>query len=204
MVIRCYTCKLEKPAMEFSVDKRHKTGFQTTCKACNRAYQQAWYQANKERHLAKGKAYLEQNRDARREYEKVWYSENRDRYLSVCKSYRDRNREVVREKDRSRYAKEAYRYLSQSRKRESSQRQRTPVWYGEFDQFVFEEAYSLAKLRENATGIDWHVDHMLPLRSRKVSGLHVGLNAQVLPAEMNLAKCNKLLYTNPGEWVKDI
>ncbi|MEF3068065.1 hypothetical protein [Pandoraea apista] len=201
---RCSTCGVEKPFIDFPADKRDKTGVGCYCKACRSAYHKQWYQKNRDRHLAQGKQNRIRNIEKRKSYERLWYEQNRERALSVGRAYRAANQEIVREKDRARYSRDPEKYLAYSRKREAAQRRRMPKWYGEFDQFVFEEAHDLCKRRQAVTSIEWHVDHMFPLRSTRVSGLHVGLNAQVIPAAINLSKGNKMLYTSPGEWAKDI
>ena len=60
----------------------------------------------------------------------------------------------------------------------------------ELSTLVFAEAHSLRKLRNEITGIEWHVDHIVPLKGRKVSGLHIWSNLQVIPKIQNLKKGN--------------
>ena len=91
---------------------------------------------------------------------------------------------------------------AQTKERRAAKDNRTPPWFGEFDQLVCEEAYALLPLRKAATGIDWHVDHMLPLRGKTVSGLHVGNNLAVIPAVLNCAKSDQAILTETGAWLK--
>ncbi|MDP3939632.1 MAG: hypothetical protein Q8R92_16065 [Deltaproteobacteria bacterium] len=68
------------------------------------------------------------------------------------------------------------------------ERTATPAWANEF---FIEEIYELAQLRTRLTGYEWHVDHVVPLRSKIVCGLHVEFNLRVIPAVHNLAKGNR-------------
>lgn len=94
--------------------------------------------------------------------------------------------------------------LTTARHRDVTQKIQTPLWFNEFDQFIYDECVDLCKARQKATGLDWHVDHMIPLRGIKASGLHCGLNFQVIPAYINLSKQNKNIMQDPFEWLKFI
>jgi hypothetical protein len=64
----------------------------------------------------------------------------------------------------------------------------TPPW-ANLD--AIRTVYDLAAKMESLTGQRYHVDHIVPLNSRTVSGLHVHHNLQVLPAVDNLRKGNR-------------
>lgn len=70
--------------------------------------------------------------------------------------------------------------------------------FGEFDRFVLAEAKAACARREAMTGYAWHVDHMLPLAR---GGKHAWWNIQVIPAHMNAWKRDRLVLTDPGEWI---
>jgi hypothetical protein len=67
---------------------------------------------------------------------------------------------------------------------------RTPQWLTCDDLWVIGEAYDLAATRTKLFGFPWHVDHVVPLRGKTVSGLHVPWNLQVIPGTDNVKKGN--------------
>lgn len=87
-------------------------------------------------------------------------------------------------------------------RRRASKDLRTPSWFGELDAFASVEAFALCGARATATGIEWHVDHIIPLRARKASGLHCAANLQVIPAQLNRKKGSRLWLTTADEWLE--
>jgi len=78
-------------------------------------------------------------------------------------------------------------------KRRTAKMQRTPAWLTPDDLWMIEQAYEIAALRTKVLGVQFHVDHVLPLQGQYVSGLHVPTNLQVIPWRDNVAKANKYL-----------
>lgn len=127
-----------------------------------------------------------------------YYATNKERENSRAKAWKDANRERIAAYQRSVSDK---RSTAESMRRARKQNA-SPPWFGEFDLFVLEEAFSLCIERQKETGIDWHVDHMIPLQAKKACGLHVWNNIQVIPATINVRKHNRMLLTEPLEWIK--
>lgn len=122
--------------------------------------------------------------------------------LSNAASYlRNKNKVLERSKSRRQtHAKELHKYFKEYKKcnpdkvyvSEAKRRARKlnadVAWA---NRFYISEIYALAKLRTKQLGVQWHVDHIIPLSNRKVCGLHCEYNLQVIPAKQNLVKGNK-------------
>ena len=67
--------------------------------------------------------------------------------------------------------------------------QATPKWS---DRSACQEIYALSAEMTRSTGVQHHVDHIVPLKGRNVCGLHVPWNLRVITAEENLRKSNRL------------
>ena len=87
--------------------------------------------------------------------------------------------------------KNPHRHLARTRKRQAAKLQRTPNWLSTFQLKQMADTYAIAAKLTGITGELYHVDHIVPLQGKKVSGLHVPWNLQVIPAKDNLAKSNK-------------
>ena len=67
---------------------------------------------------------------------------------------------------------------------------RMPEWLTDVDLLEMESIYEYCSALRKC-GLDYHVDHIVPLRGTIVSGLHVPWNLQVIPGTENMSKGNK-------------
>lgn len=162
----CTRCLAEKPISQFYAQKMNsKDGYQSHCKTCDNARKAAWKLENPE--IAKKHM---QTSDKNR------FAKYPEKLAARRKDYKFRNPAKVAALDA---------------KRRASKMQRTPKWLTPSELLRIECMYSLASML-NKHGVEsWHVDHIIPLQGKKVSGLHVYSNLRVVPSSENLAKGNR-------------
>jgi hypothetical protein len=140
---------------------------------------------------ANRKNYVE-NREARLAAEKVAREANREIYAErQSRQYRkhiEKRKAASAEYYRRTYAQKKPQYNAKAKARWASKLKATPSWA---NKFFMEEAYALAALRTKMFGAPWEVDHIIPLRSKTVCGLHVECNLRVIPKPVNRSKGNK-------------
>jgi len=182
---RCAICEQWKLRSSFSKDKYKKDGLSHRCKQCRSEHHQVHreeeaeaykiYQANhRDEILARGKAWYYAHKEQSYEQHAKWYQENRELVLAKCKIYRENLSLECKAKKAAR--------------RRRVEKQATPPWVN-FDEIApfYEKAIRLTE----ETGKRYHVDHMVPLTSKVVCGLHAPANLQVLLGSENARKHNR-------------
>lgn len=123
--------------------------------------------------------------------EKTWAQENKEYCRAQVKKSEQKNLGKKRARINAWAKDNPHKKNANEARRRAALMNRTPAWLTVDEHWVIEEAYELAALRTKIFGFLWHVDHAIPLRGRRVSGLHVPTNLQVVPATVNLQKYNR-------------
>lgn len=175
----CYACKGTLPFDLFYLDKHQSSGYSSACKPCARAIRAARAKTNKDKENVRTRAWAKANPEKRKaikdHHVQEWTLEQREAHREVCRQYKKNNPAVTR-KNGSDYR--------------AAKRKATVQWDTELTDFAHEEAFVLTVLREKLFGFAWELDHIIPLRGKRVSGLHVWNNFQVIPRDLNRKKRN--------------
>jgi 5-methylcytosine-specific restriction endonuclease McrA len=76
-------------------------------------------------------------------------------------------------------------------KRRATKLLATPKWLTDENKAEMQAIYVKCTQLTKETGISHHVDHIIPLKGKTVTGLHVPWNLQILTATENISKGNR-------------
>jgi hypothetical protein len=176
----CRKCSVERSLFDFAKDAKRRDGLQPYCKPCNSAYRQAnksqisaYRESNRDYYTAKSKEWRKSNPELVKQRNAEQYQGNRDGNIRRVRDWQQANPDKHCEIQVRRYA---------------SVRSSQPTWA---DRAAISDVYkTAAEMRKS--GLDVQVDHIVPLRSKLVCGLHVQSNLQIIERKLNLVKNNRL------------
>jgi hypothetical protein len=154
-----------------------------------KAYQKAYAQRNKERAYQRIKEWRAENPDKWAEQSKRYAARYPEKSVAKTLAWKARNPELAKVVSKRSRQKHAARVLANKAKYRAAKLRATPGWMNQGHWFEIGCVY-LYRDALKRIGLDYHVDHIVPLQGSKVSGLHVPENLQVLPAEKNRLKNN--------------
>lgn len=157
----CVACKLEWK-------KRNKKP--ANAKELQRARE--WHAANPEKAKAATKKWRAANREAVSRASLAWQASNPEKVNAIRQRFKVNNPGI---------------WNAYAAKRRGAQDRQTPAWA---DHDAINAMYALAAIYRDF-GYDVHVDHEIPIQGKKVSGLHVHQNLQIIPASVNRSKSNQ-------------
>jgi hypothetical protein len=184
----CRVCNINKPLVDFHKTKSNKDGYNNMCKICRKESNKKYQEENKDSIVITQKKWVSNNIEKVRGIKNKYYQNNKEKQ----KDYYRQNKEVIQERRRE-YAS-AYKKANRAHfnfkeaTRRFTKKQATPNWANLKNIKV---VYEKAKWLEGLTGLKYDVDHVIPLQSKDVCGLHVWENLQILEAGLNRSKSNK-------------
>lgn len=182
---RCSVCKAD------FVRTRNR-GNMSVCTPCQRKQRLAdWHLANPERKRELNAAWSSKNKEKDRQIKAAWQKRNPEKVAAKSAAWRAANPERTKQINLESYRRNREACIQRTLDRIG--KHRTPPWA---NKEAIHEIYAEAR-RLSKDGEQFHVDHIIPLRGRNVSGLHVESNLRVMAAAENRMKSNKFTEGNP-------
>jgi hypothetical protein len=121
-----------------------------------------------------------------------WYLSHKEQVIQAAAT---RSADVLRQYRNAWKEKNKTQVRADTKARRRKHREATPKWLSRKQKSEIRQIYQIAITMTKTTGEQYVVDHIVPLRSEAVCGLHVPWNLRVVTQEENLLKSNKLIDT---------
>lgn len=149
-----------------------------------------WYLVHRERAIARSRSWQRANPERAQQSNERWKASHLEEVRLHHHQWRRRHPERVVAKAHAWQQANPEKVRAINAKRRASKRRAIPPWITDDDLFIIEFLYLKAQTLTLITGVEHHVDHMVPLQGRTVCGLHVPWNLQVITSNENLTKSN--------------
>jgi hypothetical protein len=189
---QCTKCGQHKPHSCFSKCSGSADGLQRRCKQCCASAKKDWSAKNKLHVSSYNAKYKADNRDSVSEYNAKRYAEAAQAEIARVKGYQSKNKDRIKAMRKQYRIANAAKIAARNAERIALKRLAMPPCLSEADIEAARLVYLFSTAWSKATGIQHDVDHIVPLRGKEVSGLHVPWNLRIIPHEINIKKGNRL------------
>lgn len=180
---QCSICGEVKPLADFYNSKSGKQGTTAHCKKCGAAKDREryikrrlnpnWVAKEQARQRDKQKRAYDADPDKLRARRRAYHANNRETSNQKAREYKQQNPEKIKELN-----------LKWNHIDRAARKLRVPSWLTSEDRAMMTSVY------REARRLGLHVDHIIPLQGKLVSGLHVPQNLQLLHPSENCSKKN--------------
>lgn len=177
---KCNSCLILKPFSCFVANDPGKDGLYSICRECCST-------------RAKTLRAIPEVRDTLNSANREYYSENSEAVKERTSAYAKVNRNIYNKATKEWNLRNPLYSKIKVSQRRAAKLNAIPYWCkdDEWEKFLLEEVYDLRD-RMNALGkFKYNVDHIIPLQSNFVCGLHYSTNLAVITFEENMKKGNR-------------
>jgi len=193
----CSKCKTVKALDEFPNRKDAKDGKRSECKVCVVEYNRTYNEIHKLALTAYRKDYKEVHKVKIAAYQKEYREVNKLELAAYKKEYSVRycaeNKESIAKRSSAYSKNNPEKMNAHTAKHRAKKLQAVPVWDINneetklFLQSIYRLSSSFTKLHQTV----FNVDHIIPLQSDLVCGLHTPANLRIITASENSSKGNR-------------